>query len=406
MQQWKCSTRQFRDTWIGCLKADSNLQISDGTIPGLYLRYSAATHKIKFYLGYKIRHSTKRRNLLLGRYGEIKLPELKEQALELRKQISRGQDPMFVQEEERKQVEKEEEKKIKMAVLFEEYMNKYAKIHKKPSTQVSNKAQFKLYVGPKFGHKYMTDIEDRHINNAYADWVQKTSFSTANKALSLMSDFWNWCARNGYVPKGYNPCRDVKKGTNPKYIPKVLEPKEYKALFAALEQGQLDSGLHPRFFRAIRVLALTGCRYQEITQLELDEIDIPNKRLHLKKSKVGPRDVKLSDAVIPDIELAVKEACSLGSHYAFPGVLDNSKGLYDARKAFQWALKKAHLPHMRIHDLRHSFISLGANSDQNIMALKDAAGHTRVTTTEGYAHVGDAATYKAVNSITAQMLGE
>ena len=53
-EQWKCYTKPFRDTWIHLLHSDVNLQVSDGTIPGLFLRYSAATRNIRFFLGCKI----------------------------------------------------------------------------------------------------------------------------------------------------------------------------------------------------------------------------------------------------------------------------------------------------------------------------------------------------------------
>ena len=52
-EQWKCYTKPFWDTWVHLLHSDVNLQVSDGTIPGLFLRYSAATRNIRFFLGCK-----------------------------------------------------------------------------------------------------------------------------------------------------------------------------------------------------------------------------------------------------------------------------------------------------------------------------------------------------------------
>lgn len=56
---------------------------------------------------------------------------------------------------------------------------------------------------------------------------------------------------------------------------------------------------------------------------------------------------------------------------------------------------------MRIHDLRHSFITMGANLGENMNAMKDAAGHTKLTTTEMYTHAADKNTFAAVNNIAA-----
>ncbi len=404
-KKWICQKRIFKDTWIRSLKSESNMQITDGTIPGLYLRYSRLSHGISFYLACQIKTTGKRANIFLGKLYEFdSVEDVKLKAKEIRSSVRGGGNPLTCVQEQLKQSLIAESKKQKYNDLFEEYMEKHAKLHKKKSTQDSNKAQHRLYIQPIFGDMYIEDIEHRHIVDAYAKWATDTSFSTANKVVSLVSDFWKWCIECNYAHPNSNPCIGLRKGKNQKYIPRILDTQGYKAFFDALEKGPSESKFHPRFFRALKAIALTGCRYQEITQLEVDEIDLSGKRLRLKKGKRGAREVKLADFAVPEIERALQEAQLLGSPYAFPGVVDTSKGLADIRKAFYWTLQKAKLPHMRIHDLRHSFITMGANMGESMLALRDAAGHSRVTTTEGYSHLADAATYKAVNNIVNQML--
>ncbi len=401
--QLECYVKPFRDTWIKTLKSDKVLQISDGTISGLHLRYSPLTNKISFYLGCRIKSSGVRRNIFLGRYGEMNIQEIKDLALDYRKQISHGQDPMYEKEETRRRQEKELAKRIKVDALFQDYMQKYTKLHKKGSTYKSNEDQYRLYLKPKFGDKYITDVADKHILDAYSDWAQKTSFSTANKALSLLSSFWKWCMTYDYVPKAYNPCHYVKKGKNPKIHIQLLDTEGYQKFFAALDAGPIDSEHHPRFFDVIRFMALTGGRSQEIRHLTWEETDLQNKILHLRDSKTGPRDIKLSDAAFNELQKIIQKNRGLGSEYIFPGIQDPTKPICDIRKALMWTLGKAGLKHMRIHDLRHSFISMGANMGENIMALKEAAGHSKITTTEGYIHLAADTTYKTVNNIAHQI---
>ena len=64
---WQCATRVFRDTWIKTLTGPCNMQISDSTIPGLYLRYYAKTGNISFYLSYRNGVTRKQRQMLVGR---------------------------------------------------------------------------------------------------------------------------------------------------------------------------------------------------------------------------------------------------------------------------------------------------------------------------------------------------
>lgn len=397
MTKWVCTKRQFRETWIRGLKSKDHMQISDGTIPGLYLRYSPSTNHIRFYLGCRI--SFKHRNILLGKYGLINVQQAKDKAIELRMQMNKGLNPIYIMEEERRKQEEEHAKRISFENAFNEYMEKYTKLYKKPSTYTSNEAQYRLYLKPHFGNKMMMDILDRDVVAAYSDWATKTSFSTANKALYLLSSLWQWCQSCDYIPKGHNPCQYIKKGKNKKIEVKVLDKNTYKKFFETLDRGPKDSEHHERFFRVIKVLALTGCRSSEIKNLTIKEVDLEHKVINLKDSKTGARDVKLSDLAALEIAKAINRARRLGSPYVFPGIKDPKKPIKDIRKAFMWILENAGLDHRRIHDLRHSFISMGVNMGENMMAIKEAAGHSRITTTEHYSHMADNATYKAVNNI-------
>lgn len=394
-KQWKCYTQAFRDTWIRTLRSDVNLQISDGTIPGLSLRYSAATNRVRFYLGCKIKD--KKRNILLGQYGDFTIRDIRDRAWLLRHEIALGHDP--IQDKKDRAAQQEKDRGELFCDLFPQYMDKYAKIYKKPKTQIANHAQYRLYIGPIFGKMHMREIEERHIMDAYAKWAKKTSFATANKALSLVSSFWDWCESYKYVYRNSNPCKYVRKGANKTYKPQILDQNGYRALSHALDVGPRVTDMHPRLFNALRVLMLTGCRASEITGLETDEVVLMHKVIHLKDSKTGARDVKLSDAVIPYLETALAEAAELGSQYVFPGIGNIARPINNIRKPFEWALKYANLPHMRIHDLRHSFISMGANIGENMAAMKEAAGHSRITTTEGYTHIMDSSTYRAINNV-------
>lgn len=408
MTAWKCKRRVFKDTWIAQLSSDVNLQIMDGTIPGLYLRYYPISKKISFYLSCRIGFDHKRRNLMLGRWTEfINVAEVYKRAKDIREMILKSKvsaaSSVLTSNEDIKTKEKRliagsKEKIFENA--FGLYMEKYSALHKKPSTQKSNQLHYRLYIRPLFGRKYLDEIQERDLIDAYAQWAKNTSFSTANKVLSLVSNFWDWCESYGYLPRRSNPCGYVKKGHNPKYKPIVLNLEGYKKLFRSLELGPSKSRMHPRLFRVIKVLALTGCRCSEIRDLEMDEVSLPEKMIHLKDSKTGARDVMLADEAVKELEFAMKEAEILGSKYVFPGVYDKDKSVDNIRKPFEWALKDAGLPHMRIHDLRHSFITMGANIGENMTAMKDVAGHSRITTTEMYTHMAAEPAFKAVNHIT------
>ncbi|WP_242523302.1 tyrosine-type recombinase/integrase [Thiocystis minor] len=45
------------------------------------------------------------------------------------------------------------------------------------------------------------------------------------------------------------------------------------------------------------------------------------------------------------------------------------------------------MPELRMHDLRHSFASALVNSGRSIYEVKQLLGHSKITTTERYAHL-------------------
>jgi site-specific recombinase XerD len=77
----------------------------------------------------------------------------------------------------------------------------------------------------------------------------------------------------------------------------------------------------------------------------------------------------------------------------------------DLRRAFNWALEYAGLPKMRIHDLRHSFATMATAIGEDIRTLKDVLGHTKITTTEIYAHTNAAAARRVATNTANAIVG-
>ena len=59
----------------------------------------------------------------------------------------------------------------------------------------------------------------------------------------------------------------------------------------------------------------------------------------------------------------------------------------DTRKGFEAALEKAGVPRIRIHDMRHSFVSNLLMQGVDVKAAKELAGHRDIQTTMKYAHL-------------------
>jgi integrase len=107
---------------------------------------------------------------------------------------------------------------------------------------------------------------------------------------------------------------------------------------------------------AIELLLLTGCRLSEVLNLRWSDIDFERRFLLLPNNKTGAKAVYLSEAalrIIRDIQSRDE------SPYFSPGKRA-SQPLHSIRVPWEHICKAARLNNLRLHDLRHSFASVGA----------------------------------------------
>lgn len=394
------------DAYVRSLKAKHDMQITDKEIRGLHLRYSGTSGCKVFYLSYQIKHSTKQRNLKVGRFEEFSIKDIRYRALTYRQMVSDGRDPMQEQIDEAKKRAEELAKRRKIKELLQEYMEKYSKLHKKPSTSKSDQGMIDRHINPVLGEIFISDLDIPKLTDFYNNVAKKTSYSTANHNMALISNFWNWCERYKYLPLNSNPCRLVDKGKNKKIEYKLLDLAGYQRLFAAIEDGiSGKSSYNIRAFRAIKILALTGCRHSEITELKKSELKLDSNLLALEDSKTGAKKVPLGAPAVAELRIALAESPS-DSPFLFPATRLAKTGtgaIIDIRKAFHWALKRAGLPIMRVHDLRHSFATMATAMGENIHSIKEVLGHKYTTTTEIYAHVGNEQKINTANNVASKI---
>ena len=162
---------------------------------------------------------------------------------------------------------------------------------------------------------------------------------------------------------------------------RFLTDEEFRRLGEVLEELEAEGRVPAHPAAAIRLLMLTGCRRNEIVELQWKDVDLGAGELRLRDSKSGARLVPLSPAAarvladLPRVE---------GSPWVISG-RNPGRRLSDLNH--YWERERAELPEVRLHDLRHSFASRALALGESPSTIGKLLGHNKIDTTSRYAHL-------------------
>ncbi|MGA2637422.1 tyrosine-type recombinase/integrase [Methylocella sp.] len=214
----------------------------------------------------------------------------------------------------------------------------------------------------------------------------------ANRMLSALSSVFTWATDQGLIPEGH-PKPTLKIETYAEHArERYLTPEEFARLGAALRAVEPQN---PAPVAVVRVLILTGARLREILHMKWAYVDLDRGIVFLPDSKTGKKPIFLPAAAVAILE---RQPHLVGNPYVFPGRRPGAP-LYSLTNQWATIQENAGLKGVRLHDLRHSFASIGAGQSLGLPVLGRLLGHTEPATTARYAHLADHPLRLAVEAI-------
>ena len=269
-----------------------------------------------------------------------------------------------------------ERKKVPLFVDYaEEFWLDYSP-HWKPSTRVVSRAYIDKRLIPRFGALTVDAIQRADVNR-WRDSMADAG-GAFNRAIPIMSVMMQYAEKLGYRAKGANPCRGVSRFKRD--LPeRFLSPDEYRRLGKTLAEHE---GANPFVVPALLMLIYTGARVSEITSLRWRHVQVP--RLALPDSKTGPKTIYLNPQAIAVLEGLERRH---DDRLVFPAMYRE----VPINLGQHWAKirRKAALPDVRVHDLRHSFASVAIARGIPLATIGKLLGHALPETTARYAHLAD-----------------
>ena len=280
----------------------------------------------------------------------------------------------------------------RFSAYAEEFWRDYSG-HWKPSTCARNRHAIDKSLKPAFGMRYIGTLTRADILAWRAGMVGREG--AFNRELPVLAVMLGYAEKLGYCAKGSNPCTGIARF-------KRQLPERY---LTAHEYGRLGHVLRslgpeiPQIVAAIWLLIYTGARCGEIESLQREWIDPPY--IHLPDSKTGPKRLYLNSQA-----LTVLANFGAGGQ----GLLFSNTIGSQIRLGLAWShiRRKAALPDVRLHDLRHSFASVAIAENISLTAIGRLLGHALPETTARYAHLADEAIQDAATRVSgsiAQALG-
>lgn len=362
-----------------------------------------------FVLKYRTLASRQTKRITIGAFGPLTPDEAREEARRKLAETAQGVDPLVARRERRSG--------RTVAEIGRAFLDEVDQ-RRKPGTAREYRRLWKKHVEPALGAKQVSDVSTMDIKRLHRS-LRATPY-VANRVVARLATFFTFAISEGATTSKENPTKGVE------FYPeegreRFLTKDEFGRLGAALaiaesvglppapehrkkpkllanqkhrpKGADIPTPANPFAIAAIRLLALTGCRENEILSLRWSEVDFERGYIRLDDSKTGKSIRPLNQSAAAILEgLPVVD----GNPHVLPGLKPNSS-LREIKRVWYAVRHAAKLDGVRLHDLRHSFASVPAASGESLLVVKSLLGHKNVATTERYAHLGDDPVRRAAN---------
>lgn len=267
---------------------------------------------------------------------------------------------------------------------LDKWLTTYKKVSLKPTTYSNYQADID-WIKPIIGDNKLQKVATSTVQDFINTMVYEKNLSprTVNDCINLLSNALNYAVKLKLIES--NPCDFVQK-------PKAVR-KEMK-IWTPEQMYQFKNICAGYYLEAAMQLLMYGLRRGEILGLTIENVNFRKSYITIKNTLVKTTDgvvlqetpkTSASRRIVPiasDTMRLLKEVIG-GREEGL--VFQTNEGNYihprSFQRSFDMLIKRAKLPKIRLHDMRHSTVSLLLSSGCDVKTVSQLVGHanTKVT---------------------------
>lgn len=270
---------------------------------------------------------------------------------------------------------------------------------------------YNLFVLPKYQNTKVVDLTKEELYR-WQDhlWTLKNprtkahySYSYLSKVRSHFGAFLKWC-ESRYEYKNFMPSIDKPKKRSKKTQMKIWTEEQFERFIDAVDD--------PTYRSLFTLMFFTGRRKGELFALTPEDVNLTGtqptinfeKSLTRKTLDGSPYRITSTKADKEQcVPICTRAADALRTYdtWGTPFLFGGEKPLAEntVTRYFQRYCRKAELEPIRIHDLRHSFVSMLIHHGANYMVVADLISDTPEQVLKTYAHMYDSDKVEIINRL-------
>lgn len=294
--------------------------------------------------------------------------------------------------------------KATVGEFLERWLTDYAETNTSPRTVMGYREKVRNYLYPYLGHFPLAKLTPQHVQNLYSEMLGRgLSARTVVLAHRILREALKHAVKWGLLMRNVCDAVDPPKPQN----------REMAALDAVGVEKFLDSAASTRYGAVFFLALYTGMRRSELLGLRWTAVDLNAKTVSVVETlqrilgkgmmTLQPKTAKSRRLVnLPPAAAALLSGLrtkqqdirqTLGlewreSDYVFSLPDGRPYSPDKVSLAFADVIKKAGLPHIRLHDLRHTHATMMMAQGVNPKTVAERLGHASVVITlDTYSHV-------------------